>query len=100
MPYPHNEEKLEKWKKERAQDILRDRAPWDVYDAQIMVVVNTYNSFLKTTPGFVSLDWQIIKAQIWVETGVNSKDWRTLPMQIGKDPRDGGLHQILETPSG
>ncbi len=45
------------------------------------------------------LDWQIIKAMVWVETGADSSDWHTKPMQIGV-PGDLGLTSFLSAEEG
>ena len=64
-----------------------------------MTVVQTYNTFLAATKGYVPLDWKIVKALSWVESGALNPEWATRPMQIGVSS-DPGLHQILETRSG
>ena len=99
MPYPKNEKLLAEWKYFLNKALVTNETKWDRYDAQFCIVVNLYNSFLRTTPGFVALDWKIVKALTWVETGANVPEWETRPMQIGNDG-DPGLHQILATASG
>ncbi len=103
MSYPKDETKLKLWKETLAIQLFEGRAPWDVYDNQIQSVVSTYNNFLKDTANFSKivreLDWHIIKALMWVETGAWIPEWKSQPMQIG-NPGDPGLNQILNTKSG
>ncbi|KND59258.1 hypothetical protein BVER_01121 [Candidatus Burkholderia verschuerenii] len=47
----------------------------------------------------MSLDWKLIKAMIWVETGADSPEWRSKPMQIGV-PGDPGLSSLLSGHEG
>lgn len=72
---------------------------WNEWDCEVQRAVNEYNRHLSTTPGFRSLDWQLIKAMIWVETGAESKKWATNPMQIG-NPGDPGLKALLSGREG
>ncbi|EEA03353.1 Peptidoglycan-binding LysM [Burkholderia sp. H160] len=69
-------------------------AKWNVYDCEIWMIVNQYNRHLSGTAGYRSLDWQLIKAMIWVETGAESKKWESNPIQIG-NPGDPGLRALL-----
>jgi hypothetical protein len=62
---------------------------WNTYDPEIKNIVNEYNRYLINTPNYKLLDWKIIKAMIFVETGgPDNPSWRSNPMQIGniKDP--------------
>jgi hypothetical protein len=56
---------------------------WDVYDCEIRMIAGEYNVHLQTTPGYKPLDWRLVKAMIWTETGAGSPEWKTKPMQIG-----------------
>jgi hypothetical protein len=82
---------LEKWKQGVRQAPTNPR--WSEHDSTIQLIVTQYNTFLKDTPGFRPLDWQLIKAMTWVETGANSPAWKTKPLQIGvsTDPGLGAL---------
>lgn len=52
---------------------------WDQYDSLIKAEVAAYNSRFKT-----DVDWTIIKAMVWVESGGrHNPAWKTRPMQIG-----------------
>jgi hypothetical protein len=69
-------------------------AKWNIYDCEIQMAVNDYNQHLSKTPGYRFLDWQLIKAMIWIETGAESKKWKSNPIQIG-NPGDPGLRALL-----
>ncbi|MFT8891879.1 MAG: LysM domain-containing protein [Acetobacter papayae] len=58
-------------------------AKWNAWDCEIQMAVNEYNRHLSGKSGYFSLDWQLIKAMVWVETGANNSEWNTKPMQIG-----------------
>jgi hypothetical protein len=70
-----------------------------VYDCDIRIAVNEYNRHLYSVAGYRSLDWLFIKAMIWVETGAESPQWTTNPIQIG-NPRDPGLMALLKGNEG
>lgn len=72
---------------------------WDVYDCEIRSAVNEYNYHLSKTAGYFPLDWQFIKAMIWVESGAESSAWKTKPIQIGI-PGDPGLMSFLSGNEG
>jgi hypothetical protein len=63
------------------------------------MAVNEYNRHLAGTAGYIPLDWQIIKAMIWVETGANNSQWKSKPMQIGV-VGDPGLKSFLSSKEG
>ena len=88
---------LEKWQ-EGINQAVGD-AKWDVYDCDIQVTVNAFNHHLAGTAGYFPLDWQLIKAMIWVETGVGSSLWKSNPMQIGMY-NDPGLGALLSGKEG
>ncbi|HEX7391038.1 MAG TPA: LysM domain-containing protein [Acidiphilium sp.] len=56
---------------------------WNAHDRDIQDVVSDYNNYLRTSYGYVSLDWQLIKAMLWTETGPHARDdlWNKKPMQ-------------------
>lgn len=76
-----------------------NNANWNVLDCEIQTAVNEYNRHLSGTPGFIALDWQLIKAMVWVETGAESPKWTSNPMQIG-NPGDPGLSALLTGDEG
>lgn len=63
------------------------------------MTVNEYNRHLSETSGYRPLDWQFIKAMVWVETGAESKKWGSNPIQIG-NPGDPGLQSLLSGNEG
>ncbi|AJY12389.1 LysM peptidoglycan-binding domain-containing protein [Burkholderia dolosa] len=67
---------------------------WDSWDCEIRMAVDEYNRHLSGTAGYRPLDWQLIKAMVWVETGAESRKWGSNPMQIG-NPGDPGLRSLL-----
>ena len=88
---------FEKW-----QDGLSNAssdAKWNSHDCDIRAAVNEYNYHLMKTNGYFSLDWQLIKAMVWVESGAESPEWKTKPMQIGV-PGDPGLSSFLSGKEG
>lgn len=72
---------------------------WDAYDRDIRMIVGEFNRHLGHTPGFPSLDWKLIKAMIWTETGAASAEWKTRPIQIGV-PGDPGVSSLLSGKEG
>jgi hypothetical protein len=83
---------LEKWK-----DGIRKAAgdpKWNRWDCEIQQVVIAYNSHLRNTPGYVPLDWKVVKAMLWTESGAHKPDWNRKPMQIGNYD-DPGLPSFL-----
>lgn len=75
-------------------------AAWDAYDCDIMLIANEFNRHLANTPGFKVLNWQIIKAMVWTETGgPTDASWRSRPMQIG-NPGDPGLKALFSGREG
>lgn len=67
------------------------------YDADIRHIVGTFNRYLsKKYPEshYQDLDWRVIKAMIWVESGHKPSAWRFRPMQIG-NIGDPGLQAVL-----
>ena len=86
-----------KWKDGIDTALKDDR--WNDYDCDIMKIVGEYNLHLANTPSYRPLDWKIVKAMIWTETGANSKYWNKNPMQIG-NPGDPGLADLLSSKNG
>lgn len=67
---------------------------WHGYDAEIKTAVGEFDNHLKAIKGY-SLDWKLIKAMLWTESGGPSNTaWTTRPMQIG-NPGDPGLGELL-----
>jgi hypothetical protein len=70
-------------------------ARWHGYDCDIQRTVNQFNKHLSRTAGYRSLDWRLIKAMVWTESGgPNSRAWRDNPIQIG-NPGDPGLSALF-----
>ncbi|MDI2091680.1 LysM peptidoglycan-binding domain-containing protein [Commensalibacter oyaizuii] len=74
--------------------IDRTSIAWDEYDDDIRNIVNQFNQHLRSTPEYHDLDWRLIKAMIWVETGQHSSQWHFKPMQIGNNG-DNGLKAVI-----
>jgi hypothetical protein len=84
---------FDRWK-DTIDTALTDRR-WHEYDCDIQQVVDEFNRYLADTAGFRALDWRIVKAMIWTETGgPKNPAWRSNPMQIG-NPGDPGLRALL-----
>lgn len=87
-----NQERFDKWK--RAVERRYKDPEWDIYDADIQRIVNAFARFhLSKGNGYVGPRWQLIKAQLWVETSPTTPFWKTLPMQIGMY-NDGGITDV------
>lgn len=87
----------QKWK-DSVEPGVTDAA-WDKYDSVIQTEISGYNLSLKDTPGYKTIDWKVVKAMIWVESGANSPAWSTAPMQIGV-PGDPGLGVLQRGDNG
>lgn len=74
-------------------------ARWNAWDCEIQLAVSEYNRHLSGSAGYRQLDWQLIKAIAWVETGASNKKWGSNPMQIG-NPGDPGLRSFLSANEG
>lgn len=73
---------------------------WNEYDCDIQRGVAQFNRHLFSTAGFISLDWRLIKAMIWTESGgPDHRAWRSNPIQIG-NPGDPGLRALLSDKEG
>jgi len=62
-------------------------------------VVDEFNTHLADQPHYLPLDWHLIKAMIWVETGAGSPLWEQNPIQMG-NPGDPGLNALLDGREG
>jgi hypothetical protein len=83
----------ERWR-DTIDTALTDRR-WHEYDCDIRRVVDEFNRHLAGVADFRALDWRIIKAIIWTETGgPNRSAWASNPMQLGKTG-DPGLRALL-----
>ncbi|HEY0785123.1 MAG TPA: LysM peptidoglycan-binding domain-containing protein [Acidobacteriaceae bacterium] len=59
-------------------------AEWDKYDETIKREVAGYNQRLGSTTGYTQVDWKLLKAVLWVESGgPTSREWNKKVMQIG-----------------
>ncbi|KXU89985.1 peptidoglycan-binding protein [Paraburkholderia monticola] len=74
-------------------------AKWNSWDCEIRMTVNEYNRHLRGTSRYVPLDWQLIKAMLWVETGPHDPQWNAKPMRIGV-AGDPGLASLLSGKEG
>ena len=88
---------FEKWR-DGLGTAVKDKK-WNAWDCEIQKVVNEYNRHLSNTAGYIPLDWQVIKAILWVETGANHPEWNIKPMQIGVEG-DPGLRSFLISDEG
>lgn len=92
MPLPPKTA-FDKWKE--TIDTADNNPAWHSYDATIKSTVDKYNAHLKSAPGFTALDWKLIKAMVWTESGgPTGTAWTTRPMQIG-NKGDPGLDALL-----
>lgn len=72
---------------------------WNSYDDELKTAVSEFNQHLRSTTGYRQLDWLLIKAMLWTESGAASSQWATKPMQIGV-PGDPGLASFLSDREG
>ncbi|RSZ32289.1 MULTISPECIES: LysM domain-containing protein [unclassified Variovorax] len=86
---------FEKWQ----DDIRKSDDSWDVYDCEIQLAVNEFNRHLSGKAGYTPLNWQLVKAMVWVETGANKELWKSNPIQIGMY-NDPGLSDLLANNKG
>ena len=77
---------------------------WDDYDTLVQAEVGplvcmakpvAYNPrfILDGSTGYTGVDWLLVKAMMWVESGAKSPAWKTRPMQFGNDG-DPGLEVL------
>ena len=84
---------FEKWKD--TINAARSDSSWNEYDNIIQQTVSAYNTHLAESPAFTRLDWKVIKAMVWTESGGPSNPaWKARPMQIGNQG-DPGLDALL-----
>lgn len=79
--------------------VARGNLAWSMWDCEIRLAVDEYNRHLAGVAGYRPLDWYLIKAMLWVESGAASNEWRRKPMQIGV-PGDPGLMAFLSGKEG
>jgi hypothetical protein len=73
---------------------------WHDYDCDIKRIVREFNQHLSGQGGYRPLDWRLIKAIIWTESGgPDNRSWKRNPMQIG-NPGDPGLRALLSGDEG
>lgn len=72
---------------------------WNKWDCDIQTIVNDYNTHLAGSKGYVPLNWQWVKAILWVESGAGVPAWNSKPMQIGV-ANDPGLGALLHGDEG
>ncbi|MGJ7918169.1 LysM peptidoglycan-binding domain-containing protein [Massilia sp. LXY-6] len=78
---------------------LSDRR-WHAYDCDIQAAVNRFNRHLTGTPNYYFLDWRLVKAMVWTESGgPTNRAWSTRPIQIG-NPGDPGLRALFSDKEG
>ncbi|MBO9651251.1 MAG: LysM peptidoglycan-binding domain-containing protein [Variovorax sp.] len=90
-----NQTGYEKWR----NGIDRADSRWDEYDGVIREVIGSYSRHLAARGGYRPLDWRIVKAMLWTETGPHSKEWGSRPLRIGV-PGDPGLRALLSGREG
>ncbi len=88
---------FDKWK-DGLKNADRERK-WHSYDYEIRFAVGEFNRHLQGIAGYRQLDWRLIKAMSWVETGAGHPEWLINPMQIGV-PGDPGLAALLSNKEG
>ncbi|PHV04457.1 peptidoglycan-binding protein [Janthinobacterium sp. BJB412] len=97
-PAPKPKSAFELWQDTIDDALKNDR--WNEYDCDIQRVVGEFNRHLSGQGGFHPLDWRMIKAIIWTESGgPNNRAWQHNPMQIG-NPGDPGLRALLSDNEG
>ncbi len=72
---------------------------WSQHDRDIEQIVSAYNNYLGSTPGYTPLDWHLVKAMVWTETGpvAPNNDWNTEAMQSA-NTGDLGLPEMMSNP--
>jgi hypothetical protein len=88
---------LAKWKRRLAAEA--PKPVWDEWDTEIQAAVREYNRHLSNATGYIPLDWQLVKAMTWVETGAWAAEWKSRPMQIGVRG-DPGLESLISGKEG
>jgi hypothetical protein len=73
---------------------------WRDYDCDIQRIVIQFNRHLSGTAGYIRLDWHLIKAMVWTESGgPDTRAWHDNPIQIG-NPGDPGLSALFSGREG
>lgn len=68
---------------------------WNEYDCEIQRAVAQFNRHLTGVAGYLPLDWRMVKAMLWTESGgPTNRAWVNNPMQIGVNG-DPGLRALL-----
>ncbi|MDR5787329.1 MULTISPECIES: LysM domain-containing protein [unclassified Caballeronia] len=88
---------FDKWRDGISAAVGDDR--WNSWDNEVQLAVSEFNHHLIGNAGYRPLDWRIIKAMTWVESGANSSEWKKKPMQIGV-AGDPGLSALLSAKEG
>ncbi|EAA6842157.1 LysM peptidoglycan-binding domain-containing protein [Salmonella enterica] len=86
---------LDEWKAGREKAI--GNPDWYIYDNTIRKLVSEINRHLSTSKNiekYKPLDWKLIKAMIWTETGAAVAAWKTRPIQIG-NTGDEGIKEVV-----
>lgn len=88
---------FEKWK--QGLVIHSGKPHWQMYDCEVKAALGEYNRHLSSTPGYVAMDWMLIKAMLWTESGGENPQWKIKPLQIGvlDDP---GMNAVLGDKEG
>jgi hypothetical protein len=92
---------FDKWKDGIDKAVAENDRNWNYWDCEIQTAVNEYNRHLAGKSGYIPLDWRLIKAIIWTESGPYFKpsEWKHKPMQIG-NAGDPGLAALLSDKQG
>lgn len=94
---PSSETGFDKWR--NGITAATGNPAWNTWDCEIRMAVDEYNRHLNGVAGYRPLDWHLIKAMLWVESGAANAAWRSKPMQIGV-PGDPGLASFLSGKEG
>jgi len=93
-----DQQDFDKWK--RGLERNYKNPGWDKYDADLQRIVNAFDQFhAPKGNGYVPPQWQLMKAQLWVEGGgpPQKRAWQEMPMQIGV-PTDRGILDVTHHP--
>lgn len=97
MSEPGEKSPIDGWRKSISD--AEKNPSWNHWDCEVKNIVTQFNQHLSGTARYVSLDWLLVKAMLWVETGAQSAEWLTRPMQIGV-AGDPGLKALLSGKEG
>ncbi|UOD30084.1 LysM peptidoglycan-binding domain-containing protein [Massilia violaceinigra] len=88
---------FEKWQQGL---VLHSGKPhWQMYDCEVKAALGDYNRHLSGTPGYIAMDWMLIKAMLWTESGGENPQWKIKPLQIGVGT-DAGMNAVLGDKEG